>query len=202
MSDSNALIADLVCTRISHDLIGNIGAVANAVELLEEGDMDFMDDIRSILKTSSSVLNARLKFFRMAFGLDNANTADLRTVATVCENYLQSLGSPDTPINLSFGLDNPRYAKAVMLGIMIVADTLIRGGKINVLAHEGKVVVMPDKNARFSEDKAAKIRELVQDGKLENNAQFAPLFYLLSLLRRQGIKMYVVNAGFPGLMFE
>ena len=127
MSDSNALIADLVCTRISHDLIGNIGAVANAVELLEEGDMDFMDDIRSILKTSSSVLSARLKFFRMAFGLDNANTADLRTVATVCENYLQSLGSPDTPINLSFGLDNPRYAKAVMLGIMIVADTQNKG---------------------------------------------------------------------------
>lgn len=36
-------ISELVCTRISHDLIGNIGAVSNAVELLEEGDMDFMD---------------------------------------------------------------------------------------------------------------------------------------------------------------
>ena len=48
-------ISELICTRISHDLIGNIGAVANAVELLEEGDMDFLDDIRSILKTSSQV---------------------------------------------------------------------------------------------------------------------------------------------------
>lgn len=66
-------ISELVCTRISHDLIGNIGAVSNAVELLEEGDMDFMDDIRSILKVSSGVLTARLKFFRMAFGVDNAN---------------------------------------------------------------------------------------------------------------------------------
>lgn len=56
-------ISELVCTRISHDLIGNIGAVSNAVELLEEGDMDFMDDIRSILKVSSGVLTARLKFF-------------------------------------------------------------------------------------------------------------------------------------------
>ena len=38
-------ISDLVCTRISHDLIGKIGAVSYAVELLEEGDMDFMDDM-------------------------------------------------------------------------------------------------------------------------------------------------------------
>ena len=56
----NNLVSELICTRISHDLIGNIGAVSNAVELLEEGDMDFLDDIKSILKTSSGVLSARL----------------------------------------------------------------------------------------------------------------------------------------------
>lgn len=27
-------LSELICTRISHDLIGNIGAVANAAELL------------------------------------------------------------------------------------------------------------------------------------------------------------------------
>ena len=43
---NKAPIAELVCTRISHDLIGNIGAVANAVELLEEGDTDFLDEIK------------------------------------------------------------------------------------------------------------------------------------------------------------
>ena len=36
MSDNK--VCELVCTRLSHDIIGNIGAVANAVELLEEGD--------------------------------------------------------------------------------------------------------------------------------------------------------------------
>lgn len=59
---SETELAELICTRISHDVIGNVGAVSNAVELLEEGDMDFLDDIRSILKVSSSVLSARLKF--------------------------------------------------------------------------------------------------------------------------------------------
>ena len=31
-------LSEILTTRLSHDLIGNIGAVANAVELLNEGD--------------------------------------------------------------------------------------------------------------------------------------------------------------------
>ena len=37
---SETELAELICTRISHDVIGNVGAVSNAVELLEEGDME------------------------------------------------------------------------------------------------------------------------------------------------------------------
>ena len=60
-------ITELVCTRISHDLIGNIGAFSNAMELLEDDDNDaeFVKDTHSMLKVISSVLSARLKFFRM-----------------------------------------------------------------------------------------------------------------------------------------
>ena len=45
-------ITELVCTRVSHDLIGNIGALGNAVELLEDGDNDFLPEIKSMLKIS------------------------------------------------------------------------------------------------------------------------------------------------------
>lgn len=84
-------ISELICTRISHDLIGNIGAFANAVELLEDEDDDFIDEIKNTLKTSSEVLTARLKFFRMAFGLTNANLENIETVKKVTEDYLQTL---------------------------------------------------------------------------------------------------------------
>ena len=66
-------ITEIVCTRISHDLIGNIGALANALELMEDDDIDFMEEIKSTLNFSSTVLMSRLKFFRMVFGLNNAN---------------------------------------------------------------------------------------------------------------------------------
>ena len=83
---SETELAELICTRFRQDVIGNVGAVYNAEEILEEGDMDFLDDIRSILKVSSSVLSARLKFFRQAFGLSNANLEDFGQVKSAAEN--------------------------------------------------------------------------------------------------------------------
>ena len=85
---NNDLVCELICTRLSHDIIGNIGAVANAVELLEEGDMDFIDDIKSILNVSSKTLSARLKFFRLTFGLNNANLENKETVVKTVQDYL------------------------------------------------------------------------------------------------------------------
>ena len=61
-----AELSELICTRISHDLIGNIGAVANAVELMDE-DPEALDDAKPILSVSSKVLTARLKFFLFCF---------------------------------------------------------------------------------------------------------------------------------------
>ena len=42
---NNNFVSELICTRLSHDIVGNIGAVANAVELLEEDDMDFVTNV-------------------------------------------------------------------------------------------------------------------------------------------------------------
>ena len=53
--NTNIYISEIVATRLSHDLIGNIGAVANAVELLNEGDEDDREDIGNILNFSSKV---------------------------------------------------------------------------------------------------------------------------------------------------
>ena len=85
------LVSETILTRLSHDIVGNIGAVSNAVELLEEGDLDFIDDIKSILKTSSQTLANRMKFFRLAFGLDNPNLEDENIVKSIAQNYLLTL---------------------------------------------------------------------------------------------------------------
>ena len=57
MSDNlqPCMITELVCTRLSHDLIGNIGAVANAVEILDE-DPEGVADIKPILQISFFII--------------------------------------------------------------------------------------------------------------------------------------------------
>ena len=120
-------LSELISTRLSHDVIGNVGAVANAVELMEEGDVDFWDDIKSILKNNAAVLMARLKFFRLAFGLHNANLENQDVLRETTSAYLSTLGSRNTPINLEWTPIPSAYGRAALLGVMTVADTMIRG---------------------------------------------------------------------------
>ncbi len=193
-------LTQAVSTRISHDLIGNIGAVSNAVELLEEGDMDFLPDIKSILNTSSSVLSARLKFFRMAFGLDNSNLENLAIIEQTCAAYLQTIGNRNTPIELSFRLKSPAFGRWAMLGVMIVADALVKGGKIEV-EDDGQRLVIATVGAALSAEKVSQMSKIVQGQQPDNLAFYAPLLYLchnvslpgrsLRLLDSQGLALLV-----------
>lgn len=201
MTLSAPVIAELICTRISHDVIGNVGAVANAVELLEEGDMDFMDDIKSILKTSSVVLSARLKFFRMAFGLDNANLEKMDVVKSVTEDYLATIGSRNHPVSLEFGLQSPAGSKIAMLSVMILAETLVRGGTVSVTEQAGRLTVSAAGEVPPSADKLARIKNVLCGQDTEPNAQFAPVWYLLSLIKQANINLYLLNSPQTGFVF-
>ena len=77
-------LSELISTRLSHDIIGNIGAVANAAELLEEGDMDFLDDIKSILKTLSSSIPFRCLPTTPAARMRKKHSAELKKNTNFC----------------------------------------------------------------------------------------------------------------------
>ena len=184
----NILVSELICTRLSHDLIGNIGAVANAVELLEEGDMDFMDDIKSILQVSSGVLSARLKFFRMAFGLAGAGIEDMEQVQKTTAAYLATIGGKNPPV-LEFGLAEARHGRAVMLAVMALADLLIKGGTVRIGAEGGTTVVAVAADARVSAEKQAQALAVLKGSATEVSAQDAPLLYLQEICRAKGLKL-------------
>lgn len=180
-------LSQIICTRISHDLIGNIGAVSNAVELLEEGDMDFMDDIKSILQVSSEVLSSRLKFFRMAYGLDNSNISNQEIIKEVSEKYLKSIGNQkDYPVKLNMSLQNAdSYGRMSMLGIMVMSDIIIKGGEITVSATEKLKIRLVSPNALSSERKM-NILSINQGTFPENLAQYAPMICLQTIAEEKG----------------
>lgn len=175
---ANNLITELICTRLSHDIIGNIGAVANAVELLEEDDLEFLDDIKSILKNSSQTLTARLKFFRMAFGLDNATLEDVALVSKTAQDYLATLGNKEYPIRLNFNVATASKRKLALQMIMIMADILIRGGNLEVIEKEDKIITSVAKEAKISGDKLDKIKQALYAQAPAQDAGMAPLYAL------------------------
>lgn len=197
---NNSRICELVCTRISHDIVGNIGAVANAVELLEEDDLDFMDDIKSILKTSSQTLTARMKFFRLAFGLGNTGLTNNDVVFKTTQDYLHTLGNKDYPITLKMNVceNNQRSA---MLMVMAIADILIRGGEISVFEQNNRLICSIDSSLKISSDKLEKIYNTVNGMSEPNDAAMAPVWFLSE--QNDNIKISLVQtADFIQLVME
>lgn len=192
-------ISELITTRISHDIIGNIGAVANAVELLEEGDMDFLDDIRSILKTSSAVLSARLKFFRMVFGVNTASFEDKSMVEKTIRDYLKTLGNQNFPIELVLENYSPKYTRILMLSVMIMADVVIKGAKISAAEVANKLYVNVCSVTKLSEPKVEVIKNLLSGAECEA-AQFAPVCCLKEVLKSSNLGIAVSDR--EGLTFE
>lgn len=197
---AKAPVTELVCTRISHDLIGNIGAVANAVELMEDGDTDFMDDIKEILKVSSQVLSARLKFFRMAFGLHNANLTDSVLIEKTIRDYLNTIGNKNFPIELELGNYSIKYARIIMLAVMILADVIIKGGKIVVSEQNCKLFVNICDVSKTSAPKTEDILALLSGQKEEYLAQYAPVFYLRDLVKSSDLQLCIPDGDALGFV--
>lgn len=191
-------LSELICTRISHDLIGNIGAVANAVELMEDDDVDFFDDIKEILKVSSQLLSARAKFFRMAFGLDNANLSDLDLVEKTIRGYLQTVGNKNFPLEFFWKNCSIKFSKIIMLSVMILADVSIKGGKICAFEENCKLFVNISDISKASAPKINDILALLSGEEEEYLAQYAPVFYLKNLLEKSDLHLSISEEGVFG----
>ena len=182
-------IAELICTRISHDLIGNIGAVCNAVELMEDDPSD-VEDLKPLLKTSSDTLSARLKFFRLAFGLKNAAPKDDYEMKKIAGDYLKTLGSPKNPITAVWYVQNISLYKIIFLSLMALSDAFIRGGVIDVKESEDGLVCKACSEFDLAVPKLENMKRALSGNIPEDNpALYAPLVYLQSLIAKTGVSV-------------
>src|ERR1700735_3589316 len=80
-------LAELLCTRLCHDLTGPIGAIANGAEFLNGEDGAKMQDMAvELINTSAAQAVSRLQFYRRAYGRINddgeANLDSLRKIVS------------------------------------------------------------------------------------------------------------------------
>ncbi|MEM7719240.1 MAG: histidine phosphotransferase family protein [Pseudomonadota bacterium] len=73
MTTNGTELNALIGSRICHDLISPLGAIGNGVELLSMSGMPAAPEITLIAESVENA-NARIRFFRIAFGAANATS--------------------------------------------------------------------------------------------------------------------------------
>lgn len=130
MSDKPDLTA-LLGSRICHDLISPIGAIGNGVELMMMAGASSSPEM-ALIADSVANANARIKFFRVAFGAPGANEqrigrADVTAILDGLSRGSRVSLSWQSPADLS-----RREVKLAFLAILCLETAMPHGGKVTV----------------------------------------------------------------------
>jgi len=135
--DHQLRMAELLCTRLCHDLTGPIGAVNNGAEFLAEEGFNMQNQAVELIVSSAFSAVSRLQFYRLAYGnvkeSGEANLADKQKMAI---DYFAgskiTLDWPDTQTDASGVSVSLKMARLIFNLLIMASACLIRGGVISV----------------------------------------------------------------------
>lgn len=124
--------ASLMCSKLCHDLVSPVGAMANGVEILaEEQDPEMVEQVVSLLGQSAAQTSARLQFFRLAFGAAGGFGAQLDT--REAEKVVRGLFAGGK-IDVEWAVPPdplPKDIVKLLLNLaLICGEGLVRGGQL------------------------------------------------------------------------
>jgi histidine phosphotransferase ChpT len=128
-------LAALISSRICHDVISPVGAIANGLEMLaEEQDEAMREQTMTLIRKSASQASAKLQFARLAFGAAGSAGAeiDLRDAERVARDFVQgakhTLSWQGPPATL------PKNKVKLLLNLVALGVVALpRGGAVNVI---------------------------------------------------------------------
>lgn len=147
MSDSPASpLAELVASRLAHELVGPVGAISNGLELLEELGEEAGGDATALVAESARQAAARLQFYRLAYGRAGAAAVNLAPLRAAAVDFFEGqknhvLSWPLPPVLPSY----PEGAGRLLLLLTELGrDALVRGGTIAVVLEDARIAVRLD----------------------------------------------------------
>lgn len=136
MTQSTHDIAALIGSRICHDLISPVGAVANGLELVELTGMRNTPEM-ALVSESAEQAGARIKFFRLAFGMaqPGQKTAAEEVAGIIAAVYAQ--GRMEVRWEVT-GEQERQEVKAALLALLCIEQALPGAGRITVQMADGR----------------------------------------------------------------
>tara|TARA_Y100001970_G_C14170357_1_gene823773 strand:- start:565 stop:1203 length:639 start_codon:yes stop_codon:yes gene_type:complete len=135
MSDKTQLhLAELMGSKICHDLVNSVGSLSNGIELLSEMKGAVDKEALDLIARSANLTLVRLKFFRLAFGL-NTNK-----INNNWDQYCHTIESYGLEYGTNISWQSNKYtgnlsdgeAKLLLNLFHIAITCLIRGGKMSI----------------------------------------------------------------------
>jgi histidine phosphotransferase ChpT len=133
---NQAQLHELIGSRICHDLISPLGAISNGLELVSLSGQELSPELRIIAESVENA-NARIRFFRVAYGMA---APDQMVSAAEARSILDDINSGGR-ITTSWDIerDQPRtVTKLAFLLIQCFETALPRGGMIRVAEMAGE----------------------------------------------------------------
>ena len=182
-------LAELLCSRICHDLSGPVGAAAAGAELIAEAGGD--DDTLELVASSAAAASARLAYLRAAFGYGTQHQR-APALRSLIEKYFSSLTHGAlSPLTLDWRISEaelPSDAARLLLNLVMTArDALPRGGSVRVEAEktgDGWVIniLAQGEGVRLAEE----AHDVLIDGAMASGPRGAQALLLRILATRLG----------------
>ncbi|SCA57813.1 conserved hypothetical protein [Candidatus Terasakiella magnetica] len=133
-------VAELLCSRLCHDLVGPVGAVNHGIELLEETNSPVMAEATQMIGQSAGQASNRLEFFRVAFGLSGGGSGQMSMAQgrSLSQGFLEKHiqlhwpQNPELPWQDSEKRVPKDIIKVILNLIMLGVDCLPRGGDMTL----------------------------------------------------------------------
>lgn len=149
-------LAAMLCSRLCHDMLSPVGALANGLELLaDEQDPAMQARCIELLEQSARISTDKLKFFRLAFGA--AGGFGEAIPIDEARAVIDALAADNKRLTINWAIAEPSLPKPavkVLLNLAQIAlDSLVRGGTLDIGAErrDGAVEIV----ARAKGDKVA-----------------------------------------------
>ena len=139
--DHNLYLAEILCSRLCHDLIGPVGAINNGLELMAEMGIGEGDEAMELVRASAQSAADKLQVFRLAFGAAGRAAANMSfaDAAKLVQLLRTSRITPvwdaaHQPVSPSPG---DGAIKLLLNMVMLASESLGSGGTVRVEVKPG-----------------------------------------------------------------
>jgi histidine phosphotransferase ChpT len=138
VSEAELMLAQDLCARLCHDLVGPLGTVAGAVEMVGDDP-----EAAELARDAAASLRGRLQLWRAAGGAGTGpmTPADIRTLLE--GNLAGGRATADLDPLPAEAFPAP-VAQLLLVGAMLGGEALPRGGVVRLLPRDGGILIQPE----------------------------------------------------------